>query len=214
MSLQAADGVRLAAVFRPAEGSSRRPPILLIHQYGSSKAEWETLAVELHKRGFPTLALDLRGHGDSEGGRYDEFSPAQWKQAEQDVAAGSAWLDRRFPNTPALLIGSSIGSSLVLSYVAAADTNVRGAALLSPGLEYQEIETKPMVAATSVSIFAVAARADERSEQAVTAFLDLHKSNVTGKIFEAGELHGVKLLQGCPEAQQMLLDWLEAHSQP
>jgi pimeloyl-ACP methyl ester carboxylesterase len=50
-----------------AEGDPGRPPVLLCHDLGSSKASLVGLGLELHGRGFTVLLFDFRGHGQSEG---------------------------------------------------------------------------------------------------------------------------------------------------
>ena len=61
----AADGTQLAGWV--IEGRQDRPPIILCHEFGSSKISMVNLAIRLHERGFPLLMLDFRGHGASEG---------------------------------------------------------------------------------------------------------------------------------------------------
>jgi pimeloyl-ACP methyl ester carboxylesterase len=63
----AVDGVPLAGWLLP--GDPARPPVLLCHDHGSSKASLLSLAIELHHRGYPVLLFDFRGHGRSGGGR-------------------------------------------------------------------------------------------------------------------------------------------------
>ena len=61
------DGVDLAGWLMPGRGG--RSPIVLAHDLGSSKSGLTHLAVALGKSGYPVLAFDFRGHGDSGGDR-------------------------------------------------------------------------------------------------------------------------------------------------
>jgi pimeloyl-ACP methyl ester carboxylesterase len=61
----AVDGTRLSGWL--IEGDAARPPVLLCHDVGSSKASQVSLGIELQRRGFTVLMLDFRGHGQSEG---------------------------------------------------------------------------------------------------------------------------------------------------
>jgi len=64
-------GVRLAA---ESFGSGDDPVVLLLHGGGQTRAAWTEAAIALAESGRHAIALDLRGHGDSEwptDGRYD-----------------------------------------------------------------------------------------------------------------------------------------------
>ena len=62
------DGVRLACYIR---GPADAPPLVLLHGLGSQASTWDTVAAEFAKQ-FRVLAIDQRGHGDSD--RPGEYS--------------------------------------------------------------------------------------------------------------------------------------------
>jgi pimeloyl-ACP methyl ester carboxylesterase len=57
------DGLKLAAV---ADGPEGRATVLLAHGGGQTKRAWRAATDRLNGEGFRTVAIDLRGHGDSE----------------------------------------------------------------------------------------------------------------------------------------------------
>lgn len=61
------DGLRLAAWWMPAPADALGT-VVFLHGYGASKAQSLSVAPFLHRAGYHVLALDLRGHGYSEGG--------------------------------------------------------------------------------------------------------------------------------------------------
>jgi len=80
------------------QGRSDRPPILLCHDAGSSKASLVSLAIALHDRGFSLLLFDFRGHGASGGGASTlgleekrdilgalDFAKERWEEAARHV---------------------------------------------------------------------------------------------------------------------------------
>src|SRR4028118_415902 len=67
--LPSTDGVRLKAWWIPNGGSDRAA--ILIHGWGGDKSDEhlpKTLPV-YHREGYNVLAIDLRAHGESDGGR-------------------------------------------------------------------------------------------------------------------------------------------------
>jgi pimeloyl-ACP methyl ester carboxylesterase len=95
-------GVRLCADEWP--GRADRPHVLLLHGGGQTRHSWAKTAERLSAAGWPTTALDLRGHGDSEWG--DDYS------LDAFVADVLAVL-----REPAVLVGASLGgmTSLLLA---------------------------------------------------------------------------------------------------
>ncbi|MEE4544987.1 alpha/beta fold hydrolase [Streptomyces sp. V4-01] len=48
-----------------ADGPPDGPPVLLLHALGEDRGSWREVAAALARDGWRTLAVDLRGHGDS-----------------------------------------------------------------------------------------------------------------------------------------------------
>lgn len=93
-----ADGLELVATHQgPKDGQ----PVLLLHGGGQTRGAWGASLAALAERGFHAVALDMRGHGDSEwapDGRYalDAFAG--------DLRVVMATFDR-----PPALVGASLG---------------------------------------------------------------------------------------------------------
>lgn len=78
-----------------------RPTILMLHGGGQNRFSWKNTGEVLAAQGFHVLALDARGHGDSDrapGGQYTVAALAG------DVLSVLAQIDR-----PVVLIGASMG---------------------------------------------------------------------------------------------------------
>jgi pimeloyl-ACP methyl ester carboxylesterase len=56
------NGVTLAC---EAEGPAAGPPLLLLHALGEDRTSWRAVTAGLAADGWRTLAVDLRGHGES-----------------------------------------------------------------------------------------------------------------------------------------------------
>src|SRR5207249_10101511 len=70
VTLHTGDGVEIAAVYYAAAAEGDKPakeaiPVILLHEYGGSGADFKALAEYLQGAGFAVLVPDLRGHGGS-----------------------------------------------------------------------------------------------------------------------------------------------------
>ena len=102
-----------------ATNASQRPPLLLVHGAANSSPVWRFWQQALAKRGWSSHAVDLRGHGASEG----SVDGATMSDYADDVAGVADGL----PRTP-VVVGWSMGG-LVAMMVAA-----RGVARACVGL--------------------------------------------------------------------------------
>lgn len=134
ISLKTEDGVNIKGNFYD---SNNKKSILLLHQFSRDKDSWNNL-INVLLTTHSILAIDLRGHGESEG-NYEEFDENDFKRMSFDVQAGIKFLEERgFEHEKMNIIGSSIGANLAQNY--AAENKVNRAILLSPGLNFKGIE--------------------------------------------------------------------------
>jgi len=109
--------------------------VLLLHAMPAKKESWLDLADRLAKTGYNVLAIDLRGHGESQGGDYKEFSDKDHKQYSIDTQTAVEYLQKTFPHTEIYLGGASIGGNTIIKYMAQHPEAPKGFAL-SAGLDY------------------------------------------------------------------------------
>jgi pimeloyl-ACP methyl ester carboxylesterase len=156
-------------------------PVLLVHQLSSSRREWTPLLQRLHNDPpLTTLAIDLRGHGESTQGpdgatRWESFGidSSRWAGIVRDVDAAVRYLHEQFPEMRGVIaVGSSIGSTAVLRE-GADDPSVMAVGLLSPGLDYRGLDTVVPLThfiAMHRPVLAIAAEGDTASAEAVRRF--------------------------------------------
>lgn len=65
VELKTEDGVRLSAWWMP-KGKPNRPPVVILHGLGASKAHMIDYILLAQEQGYPALAIDFRGHGASD----------------------------------------------------------------------------------------------------------------------------------------------------
>ncbi len=98
-------------LYSPATERAARTPLLFVHGGYVGAWSWaEHFLPWFAARGFPVLALSLRGHGES-GGRERLHSFSLGDYAE-DVALAAGTLPR-----PPVLVGHSMGALVVLKYL-------------------------------------------------------------------------------------------------
>ena len=87
VALATSDGQRLVADYGAVAGSTRG--VVFVHQEGRKASDWRFLAERMNKAGFQTLAVDLRGHGESvpEGAERPELSEDDYRAMTADVEA-------------------------------------------------------------------------------------------------------------------------------
>lgn len=117
VSLTSSDGIPLQAWWIPAEASKPRAVVILLH--GMDGMDASTLlghAKFLHDAGYAAVALDMRAHGRSGGGRMG-FSIEE----PRDVMASLDWLRRQpqLAGAPVVLLGISMGGATALRTAAA-----------------------------------------------------------------------------------------------
>jgi dienelactone hydrolase len=119
------------ALYRPrvATGENPMPAVILVHGISSAKESMSSIALELARRGFVALSIDVVGHGDS-GGRLG---------ATEDPSLGAIAALKYVETLPYVdasslgLVGHSLGAGAVRA-AAAAHREVKATVLIAGGL--------------------------------------------------------------------------------
>jgi pimeloyl-ACP methyl ester carboxylesterase len=117
MPIQPADSFVVANSLRlhyrrwlPLEERSELPPILLLHGLASASHIWNLVAPLLAERGYSVIALDQRGHGESE-------KPTSGYDYETIIADDTDVIEQLQIEKP-VLVGHSWGATVALQYAA------------------------------------------------------------------------------------------------
>lgn len=103
VGFEGADGIALVA---EAAGPADGMPVLMLHGGGQTRGAWRGAIATLGGRGYRAVALDLRGHGDSEWSPDGGYALDRFADDLRKVIAG-------FPTPPAL-VGASLGGLAAL----------------------------------------------------------------------------------------------------
>ncbi|BCX16038.1 MAG: hypothetical protein KatS3mg098_267 [Candidatus Parcubacteria bacterium] len=211
VSLKTEDGRVLAANY--FEVTNPEGWVLYLHMMPATKESFNDLAQKLAQKRFAGLALDLRGHGESEGGPqgYLSFSDKEHQDSYFDVLAGIDFLKSRGATEEKIyLVGASIGANLALKYLAQ-HPQARGGVLLSPGINYRGITTRDLVVhlSTSSRVIFLASRDDGDNASEVEELFALVPEGVKKeKIILENAGHGTKILENEAWVTERIIDFL------
>ncbi|MHB2026160.1 MAG: alpha/beta hydrolase [Elusimicrobiota bacterium] len=184
VSFKTVDGWTIKGRWQPAKRG--RMTLVLIHGTGRSKEIWDLFAKRLNASGYGTMAMDLRGHGESDIG--PDGLEKTWRQMSagrsnndfidmaHDIEAAIAYLKAAGTDEKEIgLIGEGLGASLALRY-AAVNPQAPLVVLIAPGLDYQNV---PVIAAlraySSRPILIVYSTQDRASANAAPLLLAIAK---------------------------------------
>jgi pimeloyl-ACP methyl ester carboxylesterase len=141
LGLPGSGGITLAA---DEDGPRDGHPVFLLHGGGQTRHAWGRTRKELGRRGYRAIAVDLRGHGQSDWVDDADYTPAA---IAADIRKLVEWAGGR-----AALVGASLGGQ---------------AALIAAG------ETDPPICSALVLVD-VTPRVDPQGAQRVIAFMRSH----------------------------------------
>ncbi len=98
LEFEGRDGLRLVGDRR---GDPRRPPVVFLHGGGQTRHSWSETATEVAQRGWQTLTLDARGHGES---AWSDAGDYRLETFAEDVRLVLGRLDEA-----PVLVGASLG---------------------------------------------------------------------------------------------------------
>ena len=109
ISIEGVEGLIIQGTFYPGSGDGPRPGVLLLHMNGGNRGDWQTFAGQLADSGYSSLAIDMRGHGQT-GSRSD------WALAEEDLLqVWRAMAEREdVDQENSAIVGASIGANMAL----------------------------------------------------------------------------------------------------
>jgi len=132
------DGVTITADLYKIKKEA--PFILLFHQAGWSRGEYQEIAPKLNQMGYHVLAVDQRS-----GGKINEIvnqthiaakkagKNTQYADAFQDIEASIAYIKKQYRPKKIIIWGSSYSSALVLKYAGDYPNTVQAVLSFSPG---------------------------------------------------------------------------------
>lgn len=104
MKFKVSSGLNIEATL---EGNPNEPLVILLHGGGQTRHAWKGTAEKLASAGFYAVALDLRGHGESDWSEEGDYAIESYRS---DLVSIIEQIGK-----PASLIGASLGGMVSLS---------------------------------------------------------------------------------------------------
>ncbi len=201
VELIASDGTKLVGSYYDSGGDKG---LVLLHQLDLDRSTWDAFAQQAQRDGYAAVAIDFRGHGESQGS-WRSFSDKDFQDMLLDAEAAATYLQQRGKRVTAVL-GASIGANTAFRY---SSIHHVPAVLLSPGLVYHGIDINDTTSNSSTLI--VVAQGDT---YAYTSSQELEQNNLFGQhdlLVLPGTAHGTYLL-GQRNVTATILDFLEKNA--
>ena len=187
---------------------------LLLHMMPATRVSFHDLQNTLHNAGISSLAIDLRGHGqstkDPSGNlNYQNFNDSDHQKSSLDVDAALKFLNGKgFHNSAISFVGASIGANLSLDALARY-SELPAAVLLSPGSDYRGVKTDTIISklGSSQKVWLVATEGDTYSADSVRQLHTLMPSLIL-TVFKGSE-HGTNMFQKNPSLIPDIVKFLQ-----
>ncbi len=194
------------------------PAVVMLHMFRSDKSSWQSLMEHCRLAGVATLAIDMRGHGqsklDAEGKdltklvqqRDEELFQAMW----QDAQAAVDFLTERGHELPHIgLIGASVGCSVAID-CARRNPGLRTVAVLTPGRNYLGLPSMEHLKQWGDRDLLLVSSEDEQGKGAGpmrTALLKQSAARVETWLLPDSSIHGTQMFGPVRGIEQRLMYW-------
>lgn len=190
ITITTADGVILAATMRSPVRNSLSPAVILLHEYGQDRHQWDPYLQKFLDAGIAVLSYDMRGFGASRLAAIPSSTDEHLGSLPKDVVAVMAYL-RQQPTIDQQrinIIGASIGANV--AYVASGSgLGLHRAVLVSPSLPGTALDGHDVANFAPSGILGITNQAEEKNLQAVMSNVQEPRQT---QIVTGG--HGIELL--------------------
>ena len=203
VSLTAEDGLNIVGNYYDTDGERA---VILLHMLNRNKADWDSFAKELQDRGISSIAIDLRGHGES-GGELRMFSEDDFRNMQLDAKTAKEFLIGKGKKSIAV-IGASIGANTAFNF-ANSDNSIKTAVLLAPGEDYRGVSTLGSAEEFDRAVLVVLTKDDVYFGTGQRVYDAIKSNKKESKVYEKGG-HGTRLF-GVTDLNKVLVNWLERY---
>jgi alpha-beta hydrolase superfamily lysophospholipase len=196
------DNIKIAGTYYRADSEKG---VILLHMMNKDKSTYDAFAKKLVEKGYNAIAIDLRGHGESDLD-WKTFSEEDFKNMILDVKAAKEFLAEK-DITKFAIVGASIGANIALNF-AVEDNGINAVVLLSPGLDFRGFKTSETIKQFTKPILIVAGKQDTYSYNSSVELKSSSPSSIKElKIYDSKN-HGTDLFKDT-DIMDYSLNWLD-----
>lgn len=210
VELTTADGLTIRGTWQAAPGVDLGPAVLLLHQYGNDRHDYDTIWTLFHESGLSTLAIDFRSHGESDPASVDtELLLSDPDQLRHDLQAGLTWLAAQEAVDPARIgvMGLSVGANLaVVANHNREEWGVSSTVSFSSRLDAIEALAGTATLDLQSALYVTSETEEPQATDATTLFEMTAEPRRVEHVLGTSS-HGASLLQASADARQGSVDW-------
>ncbi len=204
ITFKSADDLLITADRYTPHTSNTTPLIVLFHQAGSSRGEYNEIAPRLNKLGFNCIAVDLRS-GEYSRGKDNETAiragkaglVTSYADALPDIIAALHYANKQYSHSKIIAWGSSYSAALVLKVAGDFPELVDGVMAFSPGEYFSHLgKSKTWIRDSAQKIKAPVFITSSKSEAGDWApiYAVINAANRQSFVPETAGKHGSKAL--------------------
>jgi len=179
------DGLTITADIYRINPDKKTPFIVLFHQAGWSRGEYNEIAPKLNKLGFNCMAVDQRSGGTVNGVENEatklakkEGKPITYIDTEQDIVASLEYARKSFADGKLIAWGSSYSAALVLKVAGDYPGLVDGVIAFAPGEYFTKFgKGKTWVTESAqninVPVFITSAKSEQKNWASIYNSIDI-----------------------------------------
>jgi dienelactone hydrolase len=211
VAIQTSDEITVKATLGiPDSTKKKTPAVILIHQAGSGRHEWDEFFQKLLNKGYTAIAYDIRGHGESDNVEniYQLFDNPDL--APNDLKAVIRFLKshKNIDSKRIAVVGASIGANLAC--VSSAEMKIKTAVFIS-GKTTAVFDLAGKKKLKMKSVYYISSEGDQDGKRAQWA-KELYEMTSEPKILEIvkhSNAHGVSIFRDSPAVQNRIIKWLQ-----
>ncbi len=217
ITLTTDDGYRISGLLTRPEKEADRAGVVLLHMYRNNKESWEALIQVLSAKGITSLAIDMRGHGESRLGPDGSDNQKKvlmrdstfFNTMHMDAEAAVKYLQRIVVKKRNIgLIGASVGCSVTIHTVVNNEVDISAVVVMTPGEKYLGVQTMNHIKKwPGIPLFILSSK-EEAYRGAKSIYNNLKNRGAELSLFDEEEIHGTYMFGEVDGVEILIADWI------